>query len=86
MVEVPHNRAEMQWEFQCRGRDGLQLDASVDGRGPSLHRVPYLKTNCSGSFEVTNNSLASAKVVVTHEDGSAETLQTSSGAVLEIVG
>jgi hypothetical protein len=86
VIEVPNSRPEMQWKFQGRTQDGMHLDASVDGRGPSLHRLPYVKTNCSGSFEVANNSLASAKVIITGADGSAETLQTGSGAVLEIVG
>ena len=28
--------------------------------GPSIHRLPYLKTDCTDSFEVANNSLARA--------------------------
>ena len=79
-------REDMQWEFAARTREGLQLEAAVDGRGSSLHKLPYLRTNCSGTFEVSNNSLASASVVITWPDGSLERLETSTGAVLEIVG
>jgi hypothetical protein len=75
----------MQWNFHCADRAGWQLDVAIDGRGPSLHRLPYLKTNCSGTFEVCNNSLASAQVTIQRPNQGAEHLQTSSGAVLEIV-
>lgn len=77
---------EMQWEFACDGREGFHIDAALDGGGPSLHRLPYLKTNCSTSFQVSNNSLASAEIVLTQRSGSVERLKTSTGAVLEMVG
>ena len=83
--ELRNRREEMQWAF-TGSRDDLQLEAVLDGCGLSLHRLPYLKTNCSGTFEVSNNSLASASMVITRRDGSRETLQTRSGAVLEMVG
>jgi hypothetical protein len=83
--ELRNRREEMHWVF-TGGRDDLQLEVGLDGSGPSLHRLPYLKTDCSGTFEVSNNSLASASVVITRPDGSRETLQTGTGAVLEMVG
>ena len=76
----------MQWSFRCGSRNGLMLTAAVDGRGPSIHRLPYLKTDCSGSFEVTNNSLASASLLMESASGSSEWLETKNGAVLEMVG
>lgn len=79
-------RDAMQWTFHCAGRNGITLEAAIDGRGPSLHRLPYIKTNCSGSFEVANNSLASASLLLKPRGGPVERLQTDSGAVLEIVG
>src|SRR5207244_11359408 len=36
------------------------LEVEVDGQGPSIHRLSYVKTNCAGTFEVANNSLARA--------------------------
>lgn len=84
--EGRNGREHMQWEFACQSSDGLRLDAALDGSGPSLHRLPYVKTNCSGTFEVSNNSLASATVVITQPNGSIERLETSTGAVLEMVG
>jgi hypothetical protein len=77
---------DMRWNFHCGDRAGWQLDVALDGRGPSLHRLPYLKTNCSGTFEVRNNSLASAQVTIQRPDKAIEHLETTTGAVLELVG
>ncbi len=79
-------RTGMQWNFRCGGRNGLRLEASIDGRGPSLHRLPYLKTDCTSAFEVLNNSLASASLVIEIAGAPAESLETTAGAVLEMVG
>ncbi len=81
---------ELSWKFQCsspsRSKDGLRLEAEIDGGGPSIHRLPYVKTDCSGSFEVTNNSLARAVVRLERRGRAVETLETGIGAVLEMVG
>jgi len=84
--EVRKAREEMQWKFACASDDGIQLEATIDGCGASLHRLPYVKTNCSGTFEVSNNSLASAAILIRRPNGSVEKLETSKGAVLEMVG
>jgi hypothetical protein len=84
--ELRNARESMRWEFACDSTEGLHLEAALDGHGPSLHRLPYRKTNCSGTFEVSNNSLASAVVILTQPKGSVETLETRTGAVLEMVG
>ncbi len=84
--ERKRDRENLQWEFLCQTRGGLQLDVVVDGRGPNLHRLPYLKTDCTGSFEVANNSLAKAVVRLLSPTGSAEELETTTGAVLEMAG
>jgi hypothetical protein len=77
---------DLQWKFRCEARDDIRLEASIDGRGASVHRLPYLKTDCSGTFEVANNSLASASLLVERGAGGVERLNTATGAVLEIVG
>lgn len=74
------------WAFRCTSKDGLQLEAAIDGAGPSIHHLPYVKTDCKGSFDVTNNSLAKAAVILKRAGRPVETLETSSGAVLEMVG
>lgn len=82
----PASRQNMQWNFRCVSRDGLRLEATIDGRGPSAHHLPYLKTDCSGCFEVANNSLASASILLEPPGGSIEKLATRTGTVLEMVG
>lgn len=74
------------WNFRCSTKDGFRLEALIDGSGPSLHRLPYVKTDCTGSFEVANNSLARAVVRLERPGRTVETLETSIGAVLEMVG
>ncbi len=90
LQEKNRNADELAWNFCCSSRDGLQLEAAFDGAGPCLHRLPYLKTNCSGSFEVTNNSLAKASVRLEQGPGvwggAPTQLETTTGAVLEMVG
>ncbi|MGA7512909.1 MAG: hypothetical protein WBD45_12660 [Terriglobales bacterium] len=80
------NADEFVWNFRCSSKDGLELQAAFDGAGPCLHRLPYLKTNCAGSFEVTNNSLAKASVRLRQLGGEPTQLETTTGAVLEMVG
>ena len=84
--EIVCSRDEMKWDFECRSRGGVSLEAAIDGSGPSVHRLPYLKTDCSGSFDVMNNSLSRATLIIRRRDGATEKLETSTGAVLEMVG
>lgn len=79
------NRESMQWELGA-AQNGIKLQATIDGRGDSAHRLPYIKTDCSGTFEVANNSLASASLLLQREGRPQERLETPGGAVLEIVG
>lgn len=86
LQEVNRDRKEFQWEFGCSARDGLELEVAFDGRGSSMHSLPYVKTDCAGTFEVRNNSLAKATLCMKRLSGSTEQLETSTGAVLEMAG
>jgi hypothetical protein len=77
---------EFGWNFRCSTKDGFRLEGAIDGAGPSIHRLPYVKTDCTGSFEVANNSLARAVLRLEQRGRPVETLETSNGAVLEMVG
>jgi hypothetical protein len=78
------DRKQLLWRFCVQGEN--ELCAEVDGRGTSVHRLPYLKTDCSGTFEVTNNSLARAQVTLQRAGAAPVRLSTETGAVLEMVG
>ena len=86
LEEIRADAQNLRWHFRAGARDGLQLDVNIDGQGGCLHCLPYVKTDCSGSFDVLNNSLAAATVRLRRADGSVEQLETKTGAVLEIVG
>jgi len=74
------------WCFHCSADDGLELEAAIDGSGPGIHVLPYLKTDCSGTFDVTNNSFAKAHVRLQERGGAVAILETDSNAVLEKTG
>jgi len=84
LKEIRKDREFFIWSFRSEG-DGTQLEVMLDGSGPDIHRLPYVKTDCSGSFEVQNNSFAKATVRI-KRDESVEQLDTENGAVLEMVG
>jgi len=84
--EHPRDRAALRWSFAARSGSG-SIEVEVDGHGVSLHRLPYAKTDCSGSFEVSNNSRASAHVRMLLRDAAGPVELTSNGdAVLEMTG
>lgn len=85
LQEIRRDPEALIWSFAGSTRDGFQLEAAIDGAGPSIHRLPYVKTNCAGSFEVANNSLAGA-VLHLRRNGLVEKLETKAGTVLEMVG
>ena len=84
--EAKRDRENLQWDFRCSSRDGVQLEVKLAGGGAGVHRLPYQKTDCSGSFEVANNSLARASLCLQRHHGAMEKLETVDGAVLEMVG
>lgn len=84
-AESKRDSHNLQWEFQCWAKDS-ELSVAIAGGGPAVHLLPYLKTDCSDTFEVRNNSLANAIIKFRHPGGSTEALETRGGAVLEMVG
>jgi hypothetical protein len=81
-----HGGLDWKWTFSCRAVRGLAVTANIDGSGASAHRIPYQKTDCAGTFDVTNNSLAHASIILDQKGKPREKLETSTGAVLEKVG
>ena len=77
---------EFVWNFCCSSNNGFELEATVDGTGPSAHCLHYVRTDCSGRFEVVNNSLARAKLRLRPKGRPVELLETTNGAVLEMSG
>jgi hypothetical protein len=84
--EIACSMEAMKWDFECGSHAGIGLKAAIDGSGPGIHCLSYQKTNCSGAFNVLNNSLAKASLLIARGDGSVEKLETATGTVLEMVG
>jgi len=79
-TEIVRDANQLKWRFTA-SRGDLSIDAAIEGAAPGIHQLPYVKTDCSGTFPVSNASLARATVRV-----GKETLETPCGAVLEIGG
>jgi hypothetical protein len=85
-IESMRDARQLNWKLECADARGTKVEVSVCGREQFVHRLPYVKTDCSGRFEVANDSLASARMVLHRPGRAAEELTTDSGAVLEMVG
>lgn len=73
------------WTIHCsRRQDDTTLVAILDGTGSCAHRISYLKTNCTGDFQVLNNSLASARLYLKREEQPPLEFLAPGGAVLEM--
>jgi hypothetical protein len=80
-IEMERDPSRLQWKFTALDREGLLVEASVEALAPEIHILPYLRTDCSGTFPVSNASLANA--VVRFGENRGQILETIGGAVLE---
>ena len=81
-IEVERDPSRLQWRFTALDAQGLPVEASIEAHVPGIHVLPYLKTDCSGTFPVSNASLANAGVRFGKNKN--EILETIGGAVLEL--
>jgi hypothetical protein len=84
--EGERDSRQLSWKLECADARGARVEVRVSGRGRFVHRLPYMKTDCSGRFEVANDSLALARMILRLPGKAAEELTTDSGAALEMVG
>ncbi len=83
--ESCRDHGRMRWTLGATSAAGT-IELDVDGGGVSLHRLPYVKTDCSGTFEVSNNSRAFARIRLQLRGLELTELATESDAVLEMTG
>ena len=82
-IEIERESSHLKWRFA--GMDtGSPVEATIEAHEPGIHVLPYLKTDCSGTFPVSNASFASA--MVRFGRNGKEVLETMGGAVLEMGG
>lgn len=85
--DARRDRENLRWTFDCRNRrDESRVHICIEGSGPYRHHLPYLRTDCSGTFDVTNNSLACAKLRFDQTGRPPLELSTAGGVVLEMTG
>jgi len=82
--ELWRDQRHLIWSMHCPNSKFALVHVEVRGREGLVHRLPYLKTDCSGQFEVANDSLAIARMALRLPRRGAEELTTDSGAVLEM--
>ena len=83
--EIVSETGRLRWVFSGTAPNGRHIEATVEGCSPGIHRLPYTKTDGSGTFPVANASLAHARVKI-ETAGEVEILETNGGAVLETGG
>jgi hypothetical protein len=83
-LEVERELSRLKWKFAALAPDGFPVEATIEAVMPGIHQLPYMKTDCSGTFLVSNASLARA--TVRFGKNGCEVLETPGGAVLEMGG
>lgn len=78
--------SDLVWSFFCVNPGVRAAKVEVRGRKGLIHHLPYLKTDCSGQFEVANDSLATARMTWYTPGSPPKELNTDVGAVIEIAG
>jgi hypothetical protein len=81
--EIIREHDHLKWAFTAKNGNFL-LEAIIEALGPGIQWLPYVKTDCTGTFPVSNASLARA--TLRFGTNLAETLDTPTGAVLEMGG
>lgn len=83
-LELVRESSHLKWKFEAIDDSALPIEVVIHASAPAIHVLPYLKTDCSGTFPVSNASFANATVHFGHHR--AEILETIGGAVLEFGG
>lgn len=78
--EVLHEVIRLKWTFVGM-TESKPVSVTVEGTSSGIHRLPYNKTDGSGTFPVANASMARAILKI-----GEETMETPSGAVVEFGG
>jgi len=86
MRELQRDPRQLTWSLLCLNTKLGVVRVEVRGREGLIHRLPYFKTDCSGQFEVANDSLATASMRLHLLGKPEEQLTTEIGAILEMAG
>ncbi|HKW34792.1 MAG TPA: hypothetical protein VJN92_17410 [Candidatus Acidoferrum sp.] len=84
--DLQRDENELTWSFCCPNHKSLAAKVEIRGRKGLIHHLPYFKTDCSGQFEVANDSLGTARMTLFGLGGTPLGLMTDIGAVIEMAG
>lgn len=83
-IEIERESSRLKWRFAGVDTQNSPVEATIEAHAPGIHVLPYVKTDCSSTFPVSNASFASA--MVRFGRNGREVLETMGGAVLEMGG
>jgi hypothetical protein len=84
--ELTRDARHLVWQLQFGDEKSALGKVQTNGREGFIHHLPYFRTDCSGQFEVANDSLATARMTLRLPGRPAEELTTDVGAALEMSG
>ena len=84
--DLQRDSSQLVWSFFCINPGTSAVKVEVQGRKGLIHHIPYFKTDCSGPFEVVNDSLATARMTWYAPANPPKELPTETGAVIEMAG
>jgi hypothetical protein len=83
-IEIVNDSSNSKWTFAAKTPEGSPVEVTAEASAPQIHHLPYTKTDCSGTFPVTNASVARAQI--RFGNNLNQILETATGAVLEFGG
>jgi hypothetical protein len=81
--QIIRETGALKWAFAAN-IGNFPIEAIIQAATPGIHQLPYVKTNCTGTFPVSNASLARA--TLRFGVNLAETLESPCQVVLEMGG
>lgn len=75
---------QLAWSFFCLNPKVCAVKVEVQARKGFIHHLPYFNTDCSGEFEVANDSLATARMTWYRPGSAPKELSTDTGAAIEM--
>ena len=86
LQNLQRDPSQLVWSFFCLNPKVSAIKVEVQGRKGFIHHLPYFRTDCSGQFEVSNDSLATAQMTWYAPGNPPKELRTEIGAVIEMAG
>ena len=84
--DLERDSSQLVWSFFGLYHEASAVKVEVQGRKGLIHHLLYFSTADSAQFEVTNDSLATARMTWYSQGSPPKELSTDTGAVIEMAG